>query len=229
MRQPVRRFGFTLIELLIVIAVIAALAAMGFPIWGKIRRDAEINGTKALVQAVALAITSYERKDWAYLTTPTLTTPSVTFTREPRICSLWDLNGDHVIDANPSLDDKLWLTTVPLLPQAHPAWTNNGNTVTDYASTDLPFRIQNLAKNSSNLWIMSGGSYVGFYDMTNINVASRFVHKATHQLRDAWGEPLRIAFAANTYGTVWFGVWSAGPDKISAPDATVTDDITSWK
>jgi len=224
MRQPVRRFGFTLIELLIVIAVIAALAAMGFPIWGKIRRDAEINGTKALVQAVALAITSYERKDWAYLTTPTLTTPSVTFTSEPRICSLWDLNGDNIIDTNPGLDTLIWSAGT-----AHASWTNNGITVSRNAPADLPFRTQNLVKNSSNLWTLSGGSYVGFYDMTNINVASRFVHKTTHQLRDAWGEPLRIAFAANTYGTVWFGVWSAGPDKVSAPDATVTDDITSWK
>jgi len=215
MRQPVHRIGFTLIELLIVIAVIAALAAMSFPIWGKIRRDPEMNGTMALVQAVALAITSYERKDWEYLTvTGTVIDPN------PRFCNLWDLNDDNILDANPGLDSLNWTPST-----AHATWTNNTVTVSSNAPADLANRIQAMQANGT----LSGSTYTGFYDMTNINVASRFVHKTTRQLRDVWGEPLRIAFAANTYGSVWFGVWSTGPDKISAPDAAVTDDITSWR
>ncbi len=217
MRHHARQSGFTLIELLIVIAVIAALAAMGFPIWGKIRRDAEINGTKALVQAVALAITSYERKDWSYLTLN-----GAAIDANPRVCNLWDLNGDHIIDTNPGLDSLIWTKNTP-----HVAWVNNGNTITRTSPTDLDFRIRTMLASATVSY--ASYSYAGFYDMTNINVASRFVHKTTRQLRDAWGEPLRIAFAANTYGTVGFGIWSAGPDKVSAPDAAVTDDITSWK
>ena len=66
--------------------------------------------------------------------------------------------------------------------------------------------------------------YVGFYDMVRPTISGRFLKK-NRQIVDAWGNPLRIAFAADTYGSSWFGLWSAGPDRRDDTD----DDICSWK
>lgn len=66
--------------------------------------------------------------------------------------------------------------------------------------------------------------YAGYYAMVKPSIAPRFLNRR-HQPIDAWGRPLRIAFAAGTYGPAWFGIWSAGPDGI---DGTA-DDIRSWR
>jgi prepilin-type N-terminal cleavage/methylation domain-containing protein len=65
--------------------------------------------------------------------------------------------------------------------------------------------------------------YRGFYDMCQPSIAKNFIN-SKHQPIDSWKQPLRIAYAANTYGSAWFGVWSAGPDLT---DET-PDDIQSW-
>jgi len=72
--------------------------------------------------------------------------------------------------------------------------------------------------------------YSGFYFMTQTSVPKRFVNKKK-QVTDAWGQPLRIAFAANTYGAAWYGVWSPGLDRTDnlANGSGNLDDICSWK
>ena len=77
-----------------------------------------------------------------------------------------------------------------------------------------------------------GSGYSGFYFMTQTSIPKRFVNKKK-QVTDAWGQPLRIAFAANTYGAAWYGVWSPGLDGTDHnPDSggsANADDICSWK
>jgi len=72
--------------------------------------------------------------------------------------------------------------------------------------------------------------YSGFYFMTQTSIPKRFVNKKK-QVTDAWGQPLRIAFAANTYGAAWYGVWSPGLDRTDnlADGSGNLDDICSWK
>lgn len=53
----------------------------------------------------------------------------------------------------------------------------------------------------------------------------RFDLNASGQVVDSWGHPLRIAYAAQAYGTLGFGIWSLGPDGVEH----TRDDITSWE
>jgi hypothetical protein len=70
--------------------------------------------------------------------------------------------------------------------------------------------------------ILASG-YRGFVAMSGATMKKSFISKNQQPL-DAWQRPLRIAFAGKIYGTMGFGVWSAGPDGV---DGT-TDDLTSW-
>lgn len=66
--------------------------------------------------------------------------------------------------------------------------------------------------------------YTGFMDMAKPSIKPTFVSRQGIPV-DAWGRPLRIAFAAKVYGVQSFGVWSAGRDGV---DGTA-DDLQSWK
>ncbi len=55
-------------------------------------------------------------------------------------------------------------------------------------------------------------------------VLKKYDVNASGQVVDSWGHPLRIAYAAQIYGSADFGVWSCGPDGIDQTG----DDITSW-
>src|SRR5689334_21948651 len=88
--------GFTLLELMIVVTVIIALAAIGFPVWNNERHKAEVGATRELVHAVATAIQNYPEKMWH--------TYVETRTPKEKIYRLWDINGDGYIDGTPSLD-----------------------------------------------------------------------------------------------------------------------------
>jgi hypothetical protein len=72
--------------------------------------------------------------------------------------------------------------------------------------------------------------YRGFLEMTGgASIKKTFINKRG-QVVDAWGRPLRIAFAAKVYGTQAFGVWSAGLDKKDDLDSRPSsDDLRSWK
>ena len=60
--SPSRRRAFTLIELLIVIAIIAILAALLFPVGAKIKNGATIKKAQAELAQVETAINSYKAK-----------------------------------------------------------------------------------------------------------------------------------------------------------------------
>jgi prepilin-type N-terminal cleavage/methylation domain-containing protein len=65
-RAPRHRLGFTFVELVVVITIIAALAAMGIPIYQSVRKQSSVDATTATIQAVASAISSYQAKTWSW-------------------------------------------------------------------------------------------------------------------------------------------------------------------
>lgn len=71
--------------------------------------------------------------------------------------------------------------------------------------------------------------YLGLVYMTGFNVPSKTGLTDVGQLKDRWGKPLHIAWAAHTYGSSDFGVWSTGRDAVLTPPGTAADDICSWK
>jgi len=74
--------------------------------------------------------------------------------------------------------------------------------------------------------------YRGFFLMAQPSVTARNLN-AKGQVIDAWGQPLRIAYAVDAYGAAGFGVWSAGPDTKDvfngAATASDADNLESWR
>ncbi len=271
--QGARRGAFTMIELLIVISVIAALAAMGFPMYKVIQRKVYIGSTATLVQAVSAAITTYGQSTWTWR--QRVPGAGSAFTVPDPQCSLrtaylwdmnqWQVNQNGTLTADMTLSGRITAGEIPPgagTPPAVPiqpskfrfidgrprqaAWDEvsstsnapNFGTSPNYASVAAT---ENFDGPFDTDLIISG--YSGFYDMCQPSIAKKFVNKR-HQIIDAWGQPLRIAYAAKTYGASSFGVWSAGPNMVDAQDADSTgapldvfpngakgpsDDITSWK
>lgn len=81
-----------------------------------------------------------------------------------------------------------------------------------------------LYEAGTTLAVRSPASYTGLVNMTGFPAPKETVN-SHGQLVDRWRHPLRLAYAARTYGSSDFGVWSAGPDGI---DGTA-DDLCSWK
>jgi prepilin-type N-terminal cleavage/methylation domain-containing protein len=226
----VRRAGFTFLELVVVISVIAALAAMGFPAYKYIKRQVDIGATQSLVNAVAAAITIYPQRTWTWSdANPPLADGSpgavITPLAHQRMSYLWDLNHDNgpdcPVDGHFPAGPKKYYS-IDGTPEAF--WKSDGPTVTTTSEPkdrrdSFPF-----AGNSPSGYGLFTSGYTGFYDMVQPSIHKRFVNKK-HQVVDSWGQPLRIAFAANTYGASWFGVWSAGPDLKDDTE----DDLCSWK
>lgn len=96
----VRVGAFTLIELLTVIAVIALLIGLLVPIAGIVQRQAQVNRSRATVNAVALAIRLY---GWDSI--------SVAVPGGLRAYPAWDWNLDQRLDGHPE-DDSPGITTV---------------------------------------------------------------------------------------------------------------------
>jgi prepilin-type N-terminal cleavage/methylation domain-containing protein len=239
-RQPPRRAGFTFLELVIVMSVIATLASLGFVLWRKMKADADRNATMSLVSAVASAIAIYEPKMWVWeepYASPTAVTKRAPMWNLKRAMGLPDQpavpGGPKVfysIDGEPTPPGPG--ATSPSAPYpGFPAWPP-GITAADFDDGFNTF----TASQRKDL-VVSG--YTGFYKMVRPPISTRFVNKRK-QVIDSWGQPLRIAYAADTYGGSSFGVWSAGPDKKDntgpGPDGiwdtrddVSNDDITSWK
>jgi prepilin-type N-terminal cleavage/methylation domain-containing protein len=242
-----QRGGYTFMELVVVISVIAALAAMGFPAYRYLRRQADVGATQSVVSAVASAIGIYPQKTWSWTVDYMVRTPtgylgtSSAAPWSPTGAQHWGLKKDAESAASGS--SKTF--AVPYQPVAF-LWDLNifdgswNPTIGKEVPVTAPkFHLIDGTPALSTDATHDGGflqpildsGYTGFYNMVQPAIQRRFVNKK-HQVIDAWGQPLRIAFASNVYGSLWFGVWSAGPDKVDY-DATQAnpsaDDITSWK
>lgn len=204
------RAGFTIVELLVVIGVILALAGIGYPLAMAVKQRANVQSSRALVQAVTTAIAAYQTQRW------TVTwdhdgddpdhdgvTAGGTRATPPRSVTvpLWDLNqgasplptgagqmdGDGIIDGVPS--------------------TAAGDT------TDGPFWSELIAS-----------GYTGLAAMSNSPIPQRSIAR-DGRIIDAWKQPLHIEWDAKRFAPTGFGVWSTGKDKI---DGTA-DDLCSWR
>jgi prepilin-type N-terminal cleavage/methylation domain-containing protein len=69
-RVPIARVGFALIELLVVIVIIAVLAALLFPVYGKVRRNAIEGRTISNLRQIGAAINAYATEHDDFLPGP---------------------------------------------------------------------------------------------------------------------------------------------------------------
>jgi prepilin-type N-terminal cleavage/methylation domain-containing protein len=244
------RQGFTFVELVVVISIIVALAAIGFPVWGMISTRVKVNATEALVNSVATAITNYQQKTWQW-NVGTTAAPNM------KMYHIFDLNHFNPAvlnpgpgDAIPDLEDgpngtrRFFSIDGYMPPQAR--YTGGAHEEEyDFSEAAPPDSAYNVAPRSANPekktdpkpWdvnfrreVLNSG-YRGFVEMAQPQIKKNFINKRG-QIVDAWGRPLRIAFAAKVYGTQAFGVWSAGLDKmdhLETPSRPSKDDLRSWK
>jgi prepilin-type N-terminal cleavage/methylation domain-containing protein len=229
------RGGFTLLELVIVISVIAALAAMGFPAWRMIKHRVDVSSTDTLVNSIATAITTYSTKTWTWNIALPGNPP------EMRTYHMFDLNHYNYSSGAPV--EKPDLFDVPKGGTTPRFWSIDGYTApekTPYFDESTRVWLQDYIPTPAfPLDTFDGGfpkqvlasGYTGFVNMASPSVKKSFINKKG-QIVDAWQRPLRIAFAAKVYGTQAFGVWSAGYDgKDDYPGASTPsdDDLKSWE
>ena len=225
------RGGFTLLELIVVISVITALAAMGYPAYLGIKHKVDVSSTDTLVNSIATAITTYSTRTWSW-NTGTTAAPTM------RTYHMFDLNHlNNNGSANPDLSDapkggtkRFWSIDGYTLPERSPYFTSP-NTWLDYkypVSPDLDSTGDGLFDGGFPKEVLASG-YKGFVNMASPSVKKSFINKKG-QIVDAWQRPLRISFAAKVYGTQAFGVWSAGYDgKDDIVGRPSEDDLKSWE
>ncbi len=235
------RGGFTLLELIIVISVITALAAMGYPAYLGIKHKVDVSSTDTLVNSIAAAIATYSTRTWSWDIALPGQPP------KPRMYHMFDLNHlDSSGNPNPDLADapkggtkRYWSIDGYTLPEKSPYFTSP-NTWQDYkypVSPDLDSNGDGLFDGGFPKEVLASG-YKGFVNMASPSVKKSFINKKG-QIVDAWQRPLRITFAAKVFGTQSFGVWSAGYDgKDSFLSSSTTfqddpsrpnDDLRSWE
>jgi prepilin-type N-terminal cleavage/methylation domain-containing protein len=234
--RPAIRRGFTFVELVVVISIIAALAAIGFPVWGMISTRVKVNATDALVNSVATAITTYQTKTWTWNIEPIQTNPP-----RMRTYHIFDLNHFGTVENPPP--NSPGEPDLPDAPNGAPRFFSiDGYTAPEnlpfYSGTEFvssPTETNPEANPAPppydvnfHLAILKSG-YRGFINMAQPQIKKSFINKRG-QVVDAWGRPLRIAFAAKVYGTQAFGIWSAGVDKLDdLKTRKSSDDLRSWK
>lgn len=108
---PGRR-AFTLVEILVVLTVLTALMALGFGGFRHLRRQANIDRTRAVVEAVATAIAAQD------LTRPARAVGAAAAEAKVVAVGLWDANRDGLVDGSlvflaatdptPASGDPLW-------------------------------------------------------------------------------------------------------------------------
>nr|MDA3961160.1 hypothetical protein [Planctomycetota bacterium] len=70
--------------------------------------------------------------------------------------------------------------------------------------------------------------YRGLVADTGTNLRQNQLNERLQPI-DAWGRPIRITWLPGGFGAADFGLWSAGPDGIDAPNDPGSDDIRSWE
>lgn len=78
-----------------VIAVVVALAGLSIPGYSAYRERAKANASTALVHAVGAAIDGFRSQNWTYETSP----------GQRVSVPLWDLNGDGLLDGDPTREN----------------------------------------------------------------------------------------------------------------------------
>jgi prepilin-type N-terminal cleavage/methylation domain-containing protein len=229
------RGGFTLLELIVVISVITALAAMGYPAYLGIKHKVDVSSTDTLVNSIATAITTYSTRTWSW----NEGTSAAPIMRQYHMFDLNHLGSSG--SANPDLSDapkggtkRFWSIDGYTLPERSPYFTSP-NTWLDYkypVSPDLDSSGDGLFDGGFPKEVLASG-YKGFVNMASPSVKKSFINKKG-QIVDAWQRPLRISFAAKVYGTQAFGVWSAGydgkdDDIVRGTEAPSVDDLKSWE
>ena len=241
------RSGFTFVELVVVITVIAALAAIGFPVFRSVKKASDVSATQSMVQAVATAMSTYQLKTWTWETKAAgPSTPA-----EMRTYHLWDLNhfNKSGID-QPDIKMGMSPEGTPSQPRFfsidgytpgsksyHKKNKTEQQALFDLASKILPTEnwekpdtTHGTGKDGKPQWdgnfppqvIKSG--YTGFMNMVAPTIHKKFVH-TNGIIRDAWEQPLRITSGAKLFGTDSFGIWSSGYDKW---DQTFRDDFKKY-
>jgi prepilin-type N-terminal cleavage/methylation domain-containing protein len=80
---------------------------------------------------------------------------------------------------------------------------------------------------SSALQTLAPDAYHGAIRHAEIALPAWAVNELGQPM-DRWRHPLRIAFGTRQFGSKDLGIWSVGPDGISAPNDPNADDIRSW-
>ncbi len=222
------RHGFTLIELIVVISVIAALAAMGFPAYLGIKHKVDVSSTDTLVNSIATAITTYSTKTWTWNTALAGTPPRM------RTYHMFDLNHLGSDGTTSPADDKPDLESAPksgslkffsidgYTPPEKDFSTVSAGGVRTFTANVAPG--ETYDGNFPTAVLNSG--YTGFVNMASPSIKKSFINMRG-QIVDAWQRPLRITFAAKVFGTQSFGVWSAGYDGKDGISPTTFQDITT--
>lgn len=228
------RRGFTFVELVVVISIIVALSAIGFPVWGMISSRVKSNATDALVNSIATAITTYQTKTWQWNIETDPMRPAIM-----RMYHIFDLNhfgtsNSPPPDGIPDLEDtpngtrRFFSIDGYTAPEESTYYSGSAFTSTPTEPNPNANPAPPPYDVNFHLAILNSG-YRGFINMAQPQIKKTFINKRG-QVVDAWGRPLRIAFAAKVYGTQAFGIWSAGLDK---KDDVVgrrsDDDLRSWK
>lgn len=229
---PASRRGFTFIELVVVISIIVALSAIGFPVWGMISSRVKVNATDALVNSIATTITTYQSKTWTW---------NIGTTAAPimRTYHIFDLNHFNPSSGSPIPDlpdtpngtARFWSIDGYTAPESGPFYNTSTSTFTSDVPPDGVAADPNGGTYDGNFAkeVLDSG-YRGFINMAQPQIKKTFISKRG-MVVDAWGRPLRIAFAAKVYGTQAFGIWSAGLDKkddLGTPRPSA-DDLRSWR
>lgn len=131
---------------------------------------------------------------------------------------------NSVATAITTYQSKTWTwnegtSSEPVMRAGHLFDLNRDNQIDGYAAiTSSPTLDGGFPK------VVIDSGYTGFFTMVKPHIKKSFISRQGIPV-DAWGRPLRIAFAAKVYGTQGFGVWSVGLDGI---DGT-PDDQKSWR
>jgi len=231
------RSGFTFVELVVVITVIAALAAIGFPVFRSVKKASDVSATESMVHAVATAMSTYQLKTWTWETkAATSTMPA-----EMRTFHLWDLNR-YLANAT-TLNPDIKMSEPEGTPSMKKFFSIDGYTpgskvfhvkpgkdqqkIFEEASTGIKGPAKELWDGNFPPPVIKSG-YTGFMNMVAPTIYKKFIRK-DGIIIDAWELPLRIHFQAKIFGTDSFGIWSAGYDR---SDQTFRKDSLSdlkWK
>ena len=160
MRSPYqRKQAFTLIEILVVIAVMAILAAILFPVFSRAREAGRRTGCASNLHQIGLAVTQYKNDNgnsmpfWNYTATG--------YTHSDSASNVYTTNNYTWIDAIWSYAKNGQIFTCPSYPNAGKKFDQNSPSWTDVNSTASSYLFQQIGLNYwDNGALVNGAAYV---------------------------------------------------------------------